>query len=100
MLDILCCCKRSTAYGCRANKVAFLQPVLRENNSKISSEIENTTKQISLKYNGANLKYLYSIPLNSNCSDDDDDYDDLDDGAPPSDMEVRTLCRLWWGKFT
>ena len=100
MLDVLCCCKRPTAHRGRTNKVAFLQPFVRENSSKISSKTENTTKQTSLKYSVSNLKYLYSIPLNSNYSDGDDDYDDLDDGAPPSDMEVRTLCRLWWGKFT
>lgn len=88
MSSIFCCCKRPSNQVVHTNKVTFLQPGLAKNCSKISSQIKSRTNK-SLKYNGFNLKYFYPIRLTSNCSDDDDDYDDLEDGAPPSDMEVR-----------
>ena len=36
-------------------------------------------------------KYFVLTNLSNSFSDDDDDYDDLDDGAPPSDMEVIAI---------
>jgi len=91
MTSIFCCCKRYSNQVVHTNTVTFLQPVLGKYSSKISSQIESTRTK-SLKYNSFNSKHLYSIRLTSNCSDDDDDYDDLEDGAPPSDMEVRNNC--------
>ena len=91
MPNIFCCCKRPTIHVLHNNKVTFLLPVLAQNSRKISSQIKSTTRNKSLTYNDLNLKQFYPIPLTSNFSDDDDDYDDLEDGSPPSDMEVRHI---------
>ena len=51
-----------------------------------------TNKNPSVKRVTFNPKYIISSNrLMYNRSDDDDDYDDLEDGAPPSDMEVSVI---------
>ena len=90
MLDFVCCCKNVLNQTAQQNKVAILRSSsdpLRSINDKKSRQREGSN--IALRKASEFSVYIYANETILNFSDDDDDYDDLDDGTSPSDMEVN-----------
>ena len=86
MLDFVCCCKNVLNQTGQQNKVAILRSS-KSINDKKSRKREGLN--ITLRTKSDVSVYVYPNDTILNFSDDDDDYDDLDDGASPSDMEVN-----------
>ena len=87
MFNIFGCCKKLSNRAIRGNKVTFSLPEKSNNMRNKGAREAGNMKRVTVHV-GFNPKYVYFNHSTSNYSDDDDDYDDLDDGAPPSDMEV------------
>ena len=86
MLDFVCCCKNVLNQTAQQNKVAILR-FSKTTNDKKSRQGEGSN--IALRRASDFSVYIYANETILNFSDDDDDYDDLDDGTSPSDMEVN-----------
>ena len=101
MMAIFGCCKRQQNSHMRVNKVTFLLPdLITEQDSNKSFQGKKTeifnSRNKATKVKTSNSKYIISFHRSAfvNNSDDDDDYDDLEDGAPPSDMEVGKMGNM------
>ena len=90
MWSMFDCCKKPFKLLSKCdNRVALYMPRKQNNKAdKLLYASSSAKKAANVKRVIFNPKNISSNRLIYIRSDDDDDYDDLEDGGPPSDMEV------------